>query len=104
MVKWDDVREDFEPDGSLRDIYVVSANPVVWDRALEFLLQAGNARYSIDDAAAVLPANAADAVFVACSARVRSPAATRESIRRRCRRRRSGRSATASAALVAEAL
>ena len=49
-------------------------------------------------------ANAAAAVFVACSARVRSPAATRESIRRRCRRRRSGRSATASAALVAEPL
>ncbi len=64
MVKWDDVREDFEPDGSLRDIYVVSADPVAWERALEFLLQTGNARYSIDDAAAVLPGSAAEALRV----------------------------------------
>jgi hypothetical protein len=64
MVKWDDVRKEFEPDGGLRDIYVMGATPQVWDQALEYLLQAGNARYSIDDAQAPLPATASDALRV----------------------------------------
>jgi hypothetical protein len=58
------VRDEFEPDGSLRDIYVMGATPLVWDRALEFLLQTGTARYSIDDADAPLPASASDALRV----------------------------------------
>lgn len=62
MVKWDDVKDEFEPDGGLRDIYVMGATPLVWQRALEFLVQAGNPRYSIDDEDAPLPANAADAL------------------------------------------
>jgi hypothetical protein len=62
MVKWDEVRDDFEPDGGLRDIYVTSASGAVWDQALGFMLQTGTARYSIDDADAPLPASAADAL------------------------------------------
>jgi hypothetical protein len=64
MVRWDDVRRDFEPDGALRDIYVIGADAVVWDRALRFLMQAGTARYSIDDTEASLPERAADALQV----------------------------------------
>ncbi len=62
MVTWDDVREDFEPDGALRDIYVMSASESVWDRALEFVLQAGSSRFSIDELPAALPASAVDAL------------------------------------------
>ncbi len=64
MIGWDDVRDDFEPDGALRDIYVVPATEAVWEQALGFLLQAGTARYSIDDVAAPLPASAAEALRV----------------------------------------
>jgi len=64
MVSWDDVRDDFEPDGGLRDIYVLPASEAVWDLALGFLLEAGTARYSIDDVAAPLPASARDALRV----------------------------------------
>jgi len=62
MLKWEDVRSEFEPDGALRDIYVANATPQVWDRALEFLLRDGSSRYSIDDANAPPPAKASDAV------------------------------------------
>jgi hypothetical protein len=64
MIKWDDVRTDFEPDGALRDIYVIEADAGVWDRAFEFLLKDGSAHYSVDDAEAPLPASAADALRV----------------------------------------
>jgi hypothetical protein len=64
MVKWEDVRSEFEPDGGLRDIYVMDASPAVWDRAYGFLLQAGDARYSVDDADAPVPASAEDALRV----------------------------------------
>jgi hypothetical protein len=62
MVKWEDVRRDFEPDGGLRDIYVIGADLSVWDRALEFLLQGGTARYSIDDVEMSPPARASQAL------------------------------------------
>jgi len=62
MVKWEDVRQDFEPDGALRDIYVADANPQVWDRALELMLRGGSSRYSIDESEAPPPATASDAL------------------------------------------
>ncbi len=62
MIEWDDVRQDFEPDGGLRDIYVNGADPVVWDQVLEFLLRADTARYLIDDVDAPLPGRAAEAL------------------------------------------
>src|SRR5512133_2316107 len=64
MVKWEDVRSEFAPDGALRDIYVTDANPQVWDRALEFLLRDGSSRYSIDEADAPPPGKASDALRV----------------------------------------
>jgi len=64
MVKWDDGRHDFEPDGALRDIYVTDATPQVWDRALLFMLGEGRSRYSIDETDAPPPATASDALRV----------------------------------------
>ena len=62
MVEWDDVRTDFEPDATLRDIYVNGASALVWDQALEFLVRAGTARYLIDDVDAPLPKTAVQAL------------------------------------------
>jgi hypothetical protein len=62
MVKWEDVRSEFEPDGALRDIYVTDADTQLWDRALEFLLRDAGSRYSIDEVDAPLPAKASDAL------------------------------------------
>lgn len=62
MVEWEDVRNDFEPDGGLRDIYVTGVTAQVWESALEFLLRDGASRYSIDETPAPLPAKASDAL------------------------------------------
>ncbi len=62
MVAWDEVKGDFEPDGALRDIYVIDATVGVWEAALAFLLSGGTARFTIDDVEASLPATASDAL------------------------------------------
>lgn len=40
-LKWDDIRSEFEWDGSLRDIYVLDANLADWQRVIEFLQMSG---------------------------------------------------------------
>ncbi|MGH7381025.1 MAG: hypothetical protein ACREKR_02175 [Candidatus Methylomirabilales bacterium] len=62
MLAWDEVRQDFEPDGALRDIYVLAADSAAWDRALAFLLSEGTARYTVDGVALPLPKTAKEAL------------------------------------------
>lgn len=56
-MKWDDVREEFEWDGSLRDIYVLDVGPSGW-RSLWYLLKGTtdwHVTYQVDGVSAALP-------------------------------------------------
>ena len=57
---WETVKQEFEPDGSLRDIYVLNTDLHDWEKTLAFLKSSGNElEFSIDDAPAPIPENVA---------------------------------------------
>jgi hypothetical protein len=62
MLSWDDVREAFEPDGMLRDIYVQKADGDVWERAFTYLAKQGTSDYTVDEVKKALPRSAKDAL------------------------------------------
>ena len=60
-IEWSTVAEDFEPDGSLRDIYVHDTTRDDWQRVLEHLkAHHSPLRFMIDSVDAPLPANVGD--------------------------------------------
>jgi hypothetical protein len=61
MLEWHDVREAFEPDGMLLDVYVRSVDAAAWERAFAFLITEG-AEYTVDGHAAAVPMTAAQAL------------------------------------------
>jgi hypothetical protein len=57
---WEIVRQEFEPDGSLRDIYVLNTDLHDWEKALAFLKSSGNKlEFSTGDTPASVPENVA---------------------------------------------
>ena len=59
---WERVAPDFEPDGSLRDIYVRDTTLADWEVALQLILRAyAPATFTRDGEPAALPTSAADA-------------------------------------------
>jgi hypothetical protein len=59
---WQSVSRDFEPDGSLRDIYVSPATLDDWQRTLDFLRQRSTEpSYSLDAQPLPLPVSVAEA-------------------------------------------
>src|SRR5262245_7821502 len=62
MVTWEECRVDFQPDGSLRDLYVCGGGLQAWEAALGILRARGTARYQIDDRAMPLPSSAREAL------------------------------------------
>jgi hypothetical protein len=60
-MEWETVRHEFEPDGSLRDLYVVDTSAREWDRFLADLPSWGYpARFSLDGVPAPLPSRFED--------------------------------------------
>ena len=56
---WVQVRQDFESDGSLRDIYVLETRTSDWQRLLDHLRSSGRAlRFSVDGLEQPLPTSA----------------------------------------------
>ncbi len=66
---WDQVRSDFAPDGSLRDIYVLDTTLHEWRKVLELLLARG-ARLSRGDRPIALPEDL-EILFAASDERAR---------------------------------
>ena len=55
-ITWQSVSREFEPDGSLRDIYVSPATPHDWQRVLDFVRQHGSeVCYSLDGQSTSVP-------------------------------------------------
>ena len=52
---WQSVAPDFEPDGSLRDIYVLDADLSDWQRVLDILRESYSLSYEVDGQASALP-------------------------------------------------
>jgi hypothetical protein len=49
LIDWNAVAEDFAPDGSLRDVYVLEANAEDWELVLKALgASSASVRYSVD--------------------------------------------------------
>jgi hypothetical protein len=61
-VSWREAADDFEPDGSLRDIYVMNTTKEDWEKTYRFLLDTYPNRYSVDLKEAPAPPTA-EAVF-----------------------------------------
>lgn len=59
-VDWASQRAAFEPDGGLRDIYVLHADLSIWRRVLEWLRASGKVFFTIDGSASELPTEAAE--------------------------------------------
>jgi hypothetical protein len=55
IATWEACREQFESDGSLRDVYVRQACSEVWGSAFAFLSRGGDTRFMIDGVDAPLP-------------------------------------------------
>lgn len=55
IVHWEQCRGDFEPDGALRDIYVVRASLAQWAKLFHRLRAAYQLEFSVDGAARTLP-------------------------------------------------
>ena len=55
---WPQSAGHFEPDGSLRDIYVNDVGLPEWEAAFRFLCTCGNARFTVDGADVPLPGSA----------------------------------------------
>jgi hypothetical protein len=56
MIRWDTCRREFEPDGTLRDIYVHSTTIEHWRTLFDALRATYALEYSIDSSARPLPA------------------------------------------------
>jgi hypothetical protein len=55
MISWDMCRQEFEPDGSLRDIYVLGTGIELWRRFFDGLRSAYNLEYSVDGESCPIP-------------------------------------------------
>jgi hypothetical protein len=62
MIRWDACRQEFEPDGALRDIYVHGTTIEHWRKLFDALRANYDLEYSADGAARPLPA-AVDEAF-----------------------------------------
>jgi hypothetical protein len=62
MVRWDTCEDDFQVDGSLRDIYITPATPADWRTLYSFLRDYPGVEYSVDGAIHPLP-NSVDLIF-----------------------------------------
>jgi hypothetical protein len=62
MIDWNAVKRSFEPDGSLRDIYVHNADAPAWEAAFAFLLSQGAILYYVNGVETAVPARAEDAL------------------------------------------
>ena len=61
-IEWRDVREAFEPDGMLLDIYVQDVDGAAWERAFAFLVGEGGVEYTVNGETARIPKTAAEAL------------------------------------------
>jgi hypothetical protein len=57
MTIWDQVAEDFEPDGALRDIYVLQASSAEWQQLLDWVRASQRFDFFVDGARSQLPAD-----------------------------------------------
>ena len=64
MVTWEECRADFQPDGSLRDLYVCGGGLPAWEAALRVLRAKGTARYEVDGRTMSLPGSAREALTI----------------------------------------
>lgn len=55
MIRWETCKSDFRPDGSLRDIYILSATLRDWQSVLDLLRFLPEARYSFNDIVGPIP-------------------------------------------------
>jgi hypothetical protein len=60
-LEWQDVRDSFEPDGMLLDIYVQNVDAAAWEKAFAFLVD-GETEYTVNGADAPVPKTAAHAL------------------------------------------
>jgi hypothetical protein len=67
MVTWEACRSFFEPDGSLRDVYIRSGGLLSW-RALLGIAREVGATFEVDGKARPLPASAEDALALRAAA------------------------------------
>ncbi len=67
MMRWDTCKEDFRPDGSLRDIYVAPATLNDWGILYPLLCAYPGAEYSVDGAVQPLPSSVEQAFAVRSS-------------------------------------
>lgn len=56
-ISWEQCRADFEPDGALRDIYVLRANRELWAKLFDRLRGAYDLSFSVDGIVRTLPAS-----------------------------------------------
>jgi hypothetical protein len=55
MISWETCKNDFRPDGSLRDIYVSPASIKDWQMVFEYLRKQPNVEYLVDGISLPLP-------------------------------------------------
>jgi hypothetical protein len=55
VLKWEDVSEDWRPDGALRDVYVFDATEADWQRVVDAVRGRWSSTYQVDGQAAQMP-------------------------------------------------
>jgi hypothetical protein len=68
MISWDTCRRDFEPDGALRDIYVLDTNIKHWQRLFAALVSAYALEYSVDGESRPVPETVDEALRLRATA------------------------------------